>query len=63
MVLERIRERVKTRMGIPIEVERRVVDAELYYELQTQLERLKEELRKLREENMKLHEENEKLKQ
>ena len=61
MVLERIRERIKTKTGSWIEAERTVIPLEYYHELEKELERVKEELRKVKEENMKLHEENNRL--
>ena len=57
-MFERIREKIRSKTGIPIEVERKVVDANLYYELQRELERLKDEIKKLREENEQLKTEN-----
>ena len=54
MMLERIKEKIRSKTGIPVEVERKVVDVSLYYELQAEVERLKKELRELKQENERL---------
>ncbi|GEM_PF-5445923 len=41
-MMERIRERFKIKLGVPVEVERTVVPLEYYRELQRELERLKD---------------------
>ena len=61
-MFERIREKIKTKVGVPIEVEKTVIPIEYYRELEAEVARLKNEIKKLKEENMELRAENERLK-